>query len=66
MEASEHLAVMASALWARKREDMPKPSEAFKEKWYFSPTNDYLSAGDWLRASFRKEFGRGIASRWFN
>lgn len=25
----------------------------------------YASAGDWLRAHFRKEFGRGIASRWF-
>ncbi len=27
---------------------------------------DGLSPGDWLRAHFRKEFGRGIASRWFN
>jgi hypothetical protein len=26
----------------------------------------YLSAGYWLRAHFRKEFGRGIASRWFS
>lgn len=25
-----------------------------------------LSAGDWLRASFRNWFGRGIQSRWFN
>lgn len=25
-----------------------------------------MSAGDWLRAHFRKEFGRGIASRWFS
>jgi hypothetical protein len=24
------------------------------------------SAGEWLRSYFRKEFGRGIASRWFN
>jgi hypothetical protein len=24
------------------------------------------SAGDWLRAHFRKEFGRGLASRWFS
>lgn len=25
-----------------------------------------LSAGDWLRRYFKHEFGRGIASRWFN
>jgi hypothetical protein len=25
-----------------------------------------VSAGDWLRANMRREFGRGIASRWFN
>lgn len=24
------------------------------------------SAGDWLRTSFRREFGRGIANRWFD
>jgi len=24
------------------------------------------SAGDWLRAYFRREFGRGIAARWFH
>ncbi len=23
-------------------------------------------AGDWLRAHFRQQFGRGIASRWFS
>jgi hypothetical protein len=27
---------------------------------------DVMKAGDWLRAHFRKEFGRSIASRWFN
>lgn len=26
----------------------------------------YLSAGDWLRAQFKQQFGRGIASRWFS
>lgn len=26
---------------------------------------DILSAGDWLRASFRREFGRPLAGRWF-
>ena len=24
------------------------------------------TAGDWLRSSFRREFGRGIQSRWFD
>lgn len=27
---------------------------------------DGLSAGDWLRRHFRREFGRGLASRFFN
>jgi hypothetical protein len=26
----------------------------------------WVSAGDWLRAHFRKEFGRAIAQRWFS
>jgi hypothetical protein len=26
----------------------------------------YISGGDWLRAYFVREFGRGIASRFFN
>ena len=25
-----------------------------------------VNAGDWIRAQLRKEYGRGIASRWFN
>lgn len=29
-------------------------------------TYNGLSAGDWLRRYFRREFGRGIASRFFN
>lgn len=27
---------------------------------------DGLRAGDWIRRYFRREFGRGIASRWFS
>lgn len=27
---------------------------------------DYMSGGEWLRAHFRQQFGRGIASRWFS
>ena len=33
---------------------------------YGSPTYGGLSGGSWLRAYFRREFGRGLASRWFN
>ena len=49
-------AVLASALWSRKREDMPSPRGKLKG----------MTPGDWLRASFRREFGRSIANRWFN
>jgi hypothetical protein len=53
-------AVMASALWASKRSDYAEDQIASgnHEKPY--------PCGDWLRASFRKEFARGIASRWFS
>jgi hypothetical protein len=27
---------------------------------------DTAKPGDYLRASFKREFGRGMASRWFN
>lgn len=27
---------------------------------------DGVSAGDWIRRQFRREYGRSIASRWFN
>lgn len=51
-------AVLASALWDHARDDR-------------SPSDGTLrqikqSKGDWLREHFRREFGRGIASRWFN
>jgi hypothetical protein len=44
-------AVIASMLWDQRREDCPK---------------DEQRKGDWIRASFRREFGRGIASRYFD
>lgn len=67
-------AVMASALWARKRLDMPPADGTFKKiigKGPFAREADFdnvqgKSPGDWLRASFRAEFGRGIAGRWFS
>jgi hypothetical protein len=68
-------AVLASALWAWTRgHAMPKPFKNIgtgDAEWYaFKATPGTLpkplSAGDWLRAHFAREFGRGIASRWFN
>lgn len=47
-------AVLASALWDNMIDAVPGEGEGVK------------SAGDWLRAYFRREFGRGIASRWFS
>lgn len=58
-------AVLALALWANVREyDMPAPVITNDGERYGSL--QCLSAGDWLRAHFRREFGRGIAARWFN
>jgi hypothetical protein len=45
-------AVLASALWNRKRADMPDDTGK-------------LSHGDWLRDQFRREYGIGISKRWF-
>lgn len=32
----------------------------------YKTPHGYISGGDWLRAYFVREFGRGIASRFFN
>ena len=45
-------AVLASALWNRKRVDMPDDTGE-------------LSPGDWLRDQFRREYGVGISKRCF-
>jgi len=34
--------------------------------WYRTNISDTANPGDYLRASFKREFGRGMASRWFN
>ena len=47
-------AVLAAALWDYKR-SFCMPADLGK-----------LSPGDWLRKSFRREFGRSIQSRWFD
>jgi len=61
-------AVMASCLWDYMRDQcMPEPT-----LHHNSETGETLHRyngmrpGDYLRASFKKEFGRGMASRWFN
>jgi hypothetical protein len=70
-------AVLASALWAYVREhcmpapryiqhgsadDLPMSTESV---YHDARTGNDVSAGDWIRAHFRREFGRHIAARWF-
>lgn len=53
-------AVLASALWAYARENAPVnagPTE---------PHSNLQNLGDYLRKSFRKEFGRSIQHRYFD
>lgn len=65
-------AVLASALWDYTREHaMPAPTYIQHGSASDTPMRtearyDGLSAGDWLRRYFRREFGRTIASRYFN
>ena len=60
-------AVLASALWDYWRDNMPAG-----DLMHNSETGETLKryngmrAGDYLRQQARREFGRGIASRWFN
>ena len=44
----------------------PRYGETMVVERYPAQGDGYMSAGDWLRRYFRREFGRGIASRWFN
>ncbi|HEY4356011.1 MAG TPA: hypothetical protein VGN16_09710 [Acidobacteriaceae bacterium] len=56
-------AVLASAIWYWWREEcMPEPTTVDDGNKRY----DNLSAGDFLRRNARREFGRGIQSRWFN
>ena len=52
-------AVLASVLWSWAREKAMSAPTA-------ENVHDGLSGGAWLRRFFRREFGRGIQSRWFN
>ena len=62
-------AVCASALWYYVRErEMPKPEGvdcALMYWWSATSPYKFMTAGDWLRAYFRREFGRTIAERYF-
>jgi hypothetical protein len=65
-------AVLASALWEYARKEcMPSPLTTGEHTTYLwhpagQKSPDAKSAGEWLRAHFRQQFGRGIASRWFS
>lgn len=53
----------ADLLWAYRRDQaMPESVAAPGEPWRFGG----MSAGEWLRHSFRREYGRAIADRYFN
>jgi hypothetical protein len=61
-------AVLASAIWEWKRDHcMPAPT-----LHHNSETGETLQrykglrAGDYLRANLKREFGRGMAARWFS
>lgn len=55
-------AVLASALWTYARENIA----ASRADDAPGTTYQHAGIGDALRAYFRREFGRGIASRWFS
>lgn len=67
-------AVLAAAIWDWQRSNMP-PSQgkvtrvtgvgAFARETEHESIEG-LSPGDWLRAKFRREFGRRIQARWFD
>lgn len=64
-------AVLASAIWAAMRANMPAPREPRLTRTHGTFTSEHdniegKTPGDWLRSKARAEFGRGIAARWFN
>ena len=61
-------AVMASAIWTWHRDQcMPAPTLHHNpETGETVQRYKGLRAGDYMRANLKREFGRGIASRWFN
>lgn len=66
-------AVLASALWSYTRETSTPPVDGKRDcksaegkTLYAQDLYGGKTPGEWLRAYFRKEFGRGIAARWFS
>jgi hypothetical protein len=63
-------AVLASVLWHAKSANMPAPQgKIMRKHGPFESTHDNIEGmtpGDWIRKQFKREFGRGIQSRWFN
>lgn len=61
--------LLASAIWGWWRNEcMPAPDAPVINAGYYGLDLTYRgkSAGDWLRATARREFDRGVAARWFN
>ena len=64
-------AVLAHALWGAAQASMLEPDGQRIKKTFGVLETEFdsiegLPPGDWLRRYFRREFGRGIALRWFN
>lgn len=64
-------AVLASALWEHVRDSRPAANGKLMRQTasgYAVETDniDGVSAGDWMRRHFRKEFGSRLQRRWFN
>jgi hypothetical protein len=61
-------AVLAQALWDHKRDHCMPPEERQRkdsEGTRYLSNGKWLSAGEYIRTSFRKQFGRTIADRFF-
>lgn len=61
-------AVLASALWAYQRGCMPAAIVKDGRQYYphCKGSENLQSAGDWMRAQFRKEYGAQLQERWFS
>ncbi len=63
--------VLSQLLWDYWRANMPPPAneddvKSMAQSPVYHHNGRKVSAGDYLRAKARAEFGRGIASRWFD
>lgn len=56
----------SSVLWNWKRDNcMPTECCGLESAKLYPSKNGPVSGADWLRASFRREYGRGLAARYF-